>query len=508
MSEPLLELRALREVEERNNNVLGDFTLMERAGFAAAKYISRLKKAPCRVTVLCGPGNNGGDGYVCAEALLAMDYSVTCVQVAGKEPKAGTPAETARKRYEQSGGLIIEDPYFSDKADVVVDALFGIGLSKPLSDLYLDAAQWFNERQAIHVSIDVPSGLDSVTGQWVGGVQGCVADHTLTFLAGKPGLFTARGPEVCGHVHTDNLGVSIPLSTINLIEPDDFRQVLSPRHPYSSKKDFGKVGIIGGGKGTIGAAVIAGCSALRMGAGAVYLELIEDHPSCIYPHPELMLKDELDLESMSVVVIGPGLGFSDKARECLVKAIEANVPLILDADALTMIGRDDALIDKVTHRQSHTVLTPHPGEASRLLRCTVKEIEADRVLHAQEISVLTGAVTVLKGSGTVIAQRSGKTWICPTGTPALATAGSGDALCGMIAAMFAQRYDFQTSVLAGVYLHGAASEGTDIGLLAGEIASRGVEELREMRKVVGEYGVAAASSLSLHKRAASHNFYK
>ncbi len=507
MSEPLLELKALREVEQRYNSVLGDFTLMERAGNVAAKLIASMQKAPSNVTVLCGPGNNGGDGYVCATALKALGYKVICVQVNGKEPKPNTPAATAKKNWDEAGGMCIEDPYDAPKSQVVVDAIFGIGLSKPVSGAYLDAVQWFNERQALHISLDIPTGLDSQTGHWVGNMAGCIADYTVTFLAGKPGLFTAEGPGACGHVHTDNLGVSIPLNDVNLIEPEDFGRVMAPRKLYSSKKDFGKVGIIGGGKGTVGASVIAGFSALKMGAGAVYLEILEDSPSCIYNYPELMLRDKIDLSAMDVLIVGPGLGFTQKAKDRLVEAIDTNTPLILDADALTIIAQDDALIERVVHRQAHTVLTPHPGEASRILKCTVKEVEEDRVTRAQEISVITGAVTVLKGTGTVVAQRSGKAWICPTGTPALATAGSGDALCGMIGAMFAQKYDFVTCVLAGVYLHGAASEGADFGLLASEIAPKAAERLQKMRKEVAQYGIGAASSQCLHRRIASHNFY-
>ncbi|MCD8339171.1 MAG: NAD(P)H-hydrate dehydratase [Burkholderiales bacterium] len=506
MSEPLLDMKALREVEQRYNSALGDFTLMERAGSAAAKLIASLTKAPASIIILCGPGNNGGDGFVCATVLKAAGYRVTCVQPGGKEPKEGTPAARAKKIWEEVGGLTIADPYDAPKADVVVDAMFGIGLSKPLGGVYADAAQWFNERQAFHVAIDIPSGLDSQTGRWIGTI-GCHADATITFLAGKPGLFTAQGPDACGHVHTDNLGVSIPLSPMNLIEPEDFREILLPRVLYTSKKNYGKAGVIGGGKGTVGASVIAGTACLRMGAGAVYMEILEDAPGCIYTRPELMIRNRIDFGEADVLIVGPGLGFTNLARIRLNEAIDSEAILLLDADALTMVSQDDDLLDRVAHRKGQTVITPHPGEASRLLKCTVQEIEKDRVKAAQEIAVVTGAITVLKGTGTVIAQRSGKTWICPTGTPALATAGSGDALCGIIGAFLAQKYNAVPAVLAGVYLHGAAAEGMDFGLLSDEIADKAAECLRKLRKETSKFGISLVLGGNLHGRVASHKFW-
>ncbi len=507
MSEPLLDMKALREVEQRYNSELGDFTLMERAGSAAAKLIASLKKAPATVVILCGPGNNGGDGYVCATVLKAAGYRVTCVEPAGKDPKPGTPAARAKKIWDDSEGLTIVDPYEISKPDVVVDAMFGIGLAKPLSGAYLDAAQWFNERQALHVSIDIPSGLNSQTGRWVGPTGGCKADVTISFLAGKPGLFTAQGTDACGHVHTDNLGVSIPLSPMNLIEPEDFREVLLPRMLYTSKKNFGRAGVIGGGKGTVGASVIAGSACLRMGAGAVYIEILEDSPGCIYTRPELMLRNRIDFSETDALIVGPGLGFTNIAKLRLHEAIESEVTLLLDADALTMVSHDDVLLDQIAHRKAQTVITPHPGEASRHLKSPEQDIEKDRVTAAHEIALLTGAITVLKGTGTVIAQRSGRAWICPTGTPALATAGSGDSLCGIIGAFLAQKYNAVPAVLAGVYLHGAASEGMDFGLLAGEIADKAADCLRKLRKETSEFGLAHVNAETLHGRVASHKFW-
>lgn len=506
MSESLLNIAQIRELEEKYARILGTYELMKRAGIAAAEYIAKKAQPGLRVTILCGRGNNGGDGYVCALYLKEMGYDVTVVQVGARAPKS-PEAQRALKAWENANGKLFFDPYQTEKADVVVDAIFGIGLSRALEGDELDAAMWFNERQALHVSLDIPSGLDSQTGTWVGGRLGCRADHTITFLAGKPGLFTADGLDACGHVHIDNLGISIPLTTSNLIEPVDFVHVLQPRKHNTAKHNYGKVGVIGGGSGTVGAALIAARSALFMGAGRVYVELLEDNmrldPFC----PELMFRDRIDPKEMDAVVIGPGLGFSELARRRVYECTEISGALILDADALTMIAKDEELLSKIAHRMGPTVITPHPGEAASLLGLSTKEIQADRLSRALDLSVLTGAVSVLKGAGTIVTQRSSLSWINPTGTSALATAGSGDALTGMIAAMFAQHYELITSVISAVYLHGAASEGRDFGLLASELAPRAAEVLRKLRASVTANGIQRASTLSEHSRVATHHIY-
>ena len=197
MSVSLLQIPQLRELEEKYARILGPGVLMERAGKAAAEFISDLYPAPARVTVVCGPGNNGGDGYRTAIELLNKEYDVNVVQVAGKAPKS-EEAKAALAEWEKLGRTVYTDPYDTPKADIVVDAIFGIGLERPLKDEFLDAAMWFNERRALHVSLDIPSGLNSETGTWVGDRAGCKADATISFLSGKVGLFTGLGPDACG----------------------------------------------------------------------------------------------------------------------------------------------------------------------------------------------------------------------------------------------------------------------------------------------------------------------
>ena len=341
---------------------------------------------------------------------------------------------------------------------------------------------WFNERRALHVSLDIPSGLNSATGTWVGDRAGCKADATISFLSGKVGLFTGLGPDACGRVKMDNLGISIPLTKISLLEVKDFKHVCAPRLKNTSKADYGRLGIIGGGKGTVGAALIAARSGLYMGAGRVYVELLEEDmkldPFC----PELMFPVKINIDEMDAIVIGPGLGFTDQAKQRFIECLKSKAALVIDGDALTMIAQDEEILSLVTHRFAHTVLTPHAAEAARILRLPVEEINKDRLSRALDLGILTGAVNVLKGAGTIVTQRSSVSWINPTGSPALATAGSGDALSGMIGAMFAQHFELMDCVLSAVYLHGAVVDGLNSGILAGDIAplaSTCLEELRD-----------------------------
>lgn len=480
MSVSLLEMPLIRELEEKYARILGPGALMQRAGKAAADFISDLYPAPARVTVICGPGNNGGDGFRTALELLAKEYDVNVVLVGGKEPKS-EEAKAAKAEWEKTGRTLYSDPYDTPKADIVVDALFGVGLSRALKDEYLDAAMWFNERRALHICLDIPSGLDSQTGNWVGGRAGCRADATITFMSGKPGLYTSTGVDACGAVKIENLDISIPLTRINLLEVKDFKHVCAPRLKNTSKADYGKLGVIGGGKGTVGAALIAAYSGLKMGAGRVYVELIEEDMRFDPVHPELMFRDEIDPEEMDAVVIGPGIGFSEKAKSRFISCLKSKTALIIDADCLRMIAQDAEILSLVTHRLAHTVITPHAAEAAEILGLPVEEINKDRLSRALDLSVLTGAVTVLKGAGTIITQRSSVSWINPTGSPALATAGSGDALSGMLGAMFAQKYELMDCVLSAVYLHGAAAEGVDSGLTAGEIAPYAAGYLQDLR---------------------------
>lgn len=486
MSLTILTADELQNLEMRAANQLGADTLMKRAGAAAAELImKRLEDAGVeqrRVTLLVGPGNNGGDALACACELREKGAVVNVVLPGGRRPTSAL-ALAQLERWTQAGGTTYDDPYMTEKADCVVDGLFGTGLAKPITGDYLDAVLWFNERQALKVSLDIPSGLNPVTGHWTGSYPGCSADVTITFLCVKSGLYMCEGADAAGEIVLNELDVSVPLSPLSVIGTDEFPRVLRPRVKNSHKGDYGNVAVIGGTDGMIGASILAARAALISGAGRVTLECRAEHaPHVDMVYPEIMFATKpVNLEDFDAIVLGCGLGTSAEAKARVIEALNCQKPLILDADALNIIAADIKLQDMVLARRAPTVLTPHPGEAARLLRRDTAGVTADRVAACRELAVQTGAIVVLKGAGTVISMRSSRTWINPTGSPMLATGGSGDVLAGMIGAMFAQGYDMVESVLAAVYFHGLSAEGLEAGFTAGEIAPNAMALVHDAR---------------------------
>lgn len=486
MSLTILTADELQNLEMRAANQLGADTLMKRAGAAAAELImKRLEDAGVeqrRVTLLVGPGNNGGDALACACELREKGAVVNVVLPGGRRPTSAL-ALAQLERWTQAGGTTYDDPYMTEKADCVVDGLFGTGLAKPITGDYLDAVLWFNERQALKVSLDIPSGLNPVTGHWTGSYPGCSADVTITFLCVKSGLYMCEGADAAGEIVLNELDVSVPLSPLSVIGTDEFPRVLRPRVKNSHKGDYGSVAVIGGTDGMIGASILAARAALISGAGRVTLECHAEHaPHVDMVYPEIMFATKpVNLEDFDAIVLGCGLGTSAEAKARVIEALNCQKPLILDADALNIIAADIKLQDMVLARRAPTVLTPHPGEAARLLRRDTAGVTADRVAACRELAVQTGAIVVLKGAGTVISMRSSRTWINPTGSPMLATGGSGDVLAGMIGAMFAQGYDMVESVLAAVYFHGLSAEGLEAGFTAGEIAPNAMALVHDAR---------------------------
>ena len=486
MSLTILTADELQNLEMRAANQLGADTLMKRAGAAAAELImKRLEDAGVeqrRVTLLVGPGNNGGDALACACELREKGAVVNVVLPGGRRPTSAL-ALAQLERWTQAGGTTYDDPYMTEKADCVVDGLFGTGLAKPITGDYLDAVLWFNERQALKVSLDIPSGLNPVTGHWTGSYPGCSADVTITFLCVKSGLYMCEGADAAGEIVLNELDVSVPLSPLSVIGTDEFPRVLRPRVKNSHKGDYGSVAVIGGTDGMIGASILAARAALISGAGRVTLECRAEHaPHVDMVYPEIMFATKpVNLEDFDAIVLGCGLGTSAEAKARVIEALNCQKPLILDADALNIIAANIKLQDMVLARRAPTVLTPHPGEAARLLRRDTAGVTADRVAACRELAVQTGAIVVLKGAGTVISMRSSRTWINPTGSPMLATGGSGDVLAGMIGAMFAQGYDMVESVLAAVYFHGLSAEGLEAGFTAGEIAPNAMALVHDAR---------------------------
>jgi hydroxyethylthiazole kinase-like uncharacterized protein yjeF len=325
------------------------------------------------------------------------------------------------------------------------------------------------------LAIDVPSGIQSDTGQ----VLGCAvrATHTLTFIALKPGLLTGEGPDYCGEVRVADLGLdTLPKAGAWVAERELFRGVLKPRPRSFHKGLAGSLGILGGARGMAGAALLAGRAALKLGAGRVYVGLL-DPLSVDYGALELMLRhvDDVLGQDLDAVVAGPGLGRSEHAATLVGAVLASDWPCVLDADALNLIAEDDDLRHACERRSADTLITPHPGEASRLLNLSVREVQADRLAAAQALSRRYNAHALLKGNGSVIAARDAHLFVNTTGHPGMASAGMGDVLSGMLGALLAQRLSGEAALVLGVHLHGAAADELaaggvgPIGLTAGEL---------------------------------------
>jgi hydroxyethylthiazole kinase-like uncharacterized protein yjeF len=482
MGTPLLTVAELRAIEQREQRALPPGELMARAGRAAAERIDALADGRrVSVAIVAGPGNNGGDGFVVALELATRGHAVDCVLLGAVQPTAAD-AQQAFQRWTSRGGTVLS-ALPDRRYDIVVDAMFGIGLARPLAGAFLDAARWIESHGDRIVAIDVPSGLDSDRGTWVGDVAGARADLTITFLGDKPGLRTGAGLDAAGEVHLDRLGIAGAPAATSLAAPDDFADVARPRDRDTHKGRFGNVLVVGGGVGMVGAALLAARAALRLGAGRVYVDCIGAPELRVDPvQPELMFRPHAALDAPECTVVGCGLGVDADARAALAWALARRRAVVVDADGLNLIADDATLKDTVRRRSGPSVLTPHPLEAARLLQCPARDIQADRLGSARALARACHAIVVLKGAGTVVAAPDGRASINPTGSPALATAGTGDVLAGMLGALLAQDYDPWRATLAAVWLHGAAVAGLgDIGVVAGEVAPRAVDALRALR---------------------------
>lgn len=479
----LHDVGTLRVIERDAASALLPGTLMARAGEAAARWLIKRYPSARQIRIWCGPGNNGGDGYACALALRARRRDAHCIAC---DAPSTEDARRAAESWTQAGGSTLAPERIHDapRPDVIVDALFGIGLARPLALPWSDWVDAINRSGLPVLALDVPSGLDADRGCWIGGRPGVRASATITFLGAKVGLFTADGVDACGQVAIDDLGVTLPCASTLLNAPDQFSELCVSRARNSHKGRFGDVRVIGGAAGMCGAALLAGRAALRLGAGRVRVDLL-DPALRVDPHaPELMLRNLPQMDAPgSIAVVGCGLGVDSMGRAALAAALSRSEPCVIDADALNLIASDPRLRDQARSRTAGTtVLTPHPLEAARLLGTTGAAVQADRLQAARALARAFNAWIVLKGAGTIISGEH-RTWVNPTGSAALATAGSGDVLAGIIGALLAQSMDARCATLAAVWLHGRAADdfGADVGLVADEIAPRAAAALARVR---------------------------
>ncbi|MCG5073744.1 NAD(P)H-hydrate dehydratase [Paraburkholderia tagetis] len=512
---PLLTVAQLRAAETAAQAALPAHTLMARAGAAAAHFLrEQIAHAPSPASAkpvwfAAGPGNNGGDALVAAAELKRSGIAVeVCMPMEVKPDDARWALAEAR-----AAGVPITTaaPGSFDAYGWLVDGLFGIGLARALDGVFgaLAARLAAHARSHGHVlALDVPSGLDSDTGNLVGDGPAVRATHTVTFIAAKPGLYTGAGRDCAGAVSVAPIGLNGglnaglnagPNASLNagantpteapaaqparLNAPALFAAAMPARDFATHKGSFGTLAVVGGDTGMCGAPILAARAALLAGAGKIHVGFLgNDAPPYDALHPELMLHTagKLALDTMSAVAAGCGMGGSASARQLVDRILQLDVSVLLDADALNLVARDDVLAARVTeHLRTHgapCVLTPHPLEAARLLGMDTAAVQRDRLAAARALATRYAAIAVLKGSGTVIAAPDGRVAINPTGNAALATGGTGDVLGGLIGALLAQRLPPWEAALAGVYLHGLAadtlvSEGNGpAGLAAGELA--------------------------------------
>jgi NAD(P)H-hydrate epimerase len=462
------------------------YTLMKRAGEAALRYLRTRFPVAHRIVIVCGSGNNGGDGYVLARFAQAAGLTVTAL--AATSPAA--LRADARKAYDDlsaSGGQVL--PYARERlqeGEVIVDALLGTGLHGSAREELARVIRDINGSGRPVLAVDVPSGLDSDTGVPLG--ETVRADCTVTFVGLKTGLFIGDGPEFAGTVFFDDLEIlpaeaGAPRPRIERILDSAIQQALPRRARSSHKGNFGRVLIVGGGVGMPGAVRLAGEACLRVGAGLVTVAVAPENVAAISSgRPELICLPLTDVEALrepadraDVIAIGPGLGRTPWARAALEVVLRAGKSLVVDADALNIIAesREPARAD--------WIMTPHPGEAARLLGAHTDDVQHDRLTALDRLVGRYHGTVVLKGAGTLVGAPDRMPALCERGNPGMATAGMGDVLTGTIAGILAQCRDTWLAARVGVLVHAMAGDAAarmgERGLLAGDVA-------RELRNCV------------------------
>lgn len=463
----LYQAQQVRELDRLAIEVHGiaGIDLMERAGSAAFAAMRQRWPRARRIGVLCGVGNNAGDGFILARLARQAGLKVTAWQV-GDAARIQGDALTAYERMETENLLprAYEGEDLSAQ-ELLVDALLGTGLSGEVSGKWLSAIEAINsarEQGSRVLALDIPSGLHADSGRVLG--DAVQADCTVSFIGLKLGLFTGRGPALCGDMVLDHLGVPdavyqgmTPAAT--RISCADVGSTLPPRAADANKGQFGHVLVVGGDHGMAGALQMAAAAAARVGAGLVSAATRAQHAALVSAMcPEIMshaVEDPLALHPLlaraTVLALGPGLGQGSWGRAMLGKLLDCDLPMVVDADAINLLAAEPS------HR-NNWILTPHPGEAARLLDKTVTEIQADRVAAALEIQTRFGGVVILKGAGTVVVDAQAGIAICSEGNPGMASGGMGDVLTGVIAGLMAQGLLLPQAARLGVCLHAHAAD--------------------------------------------------
>jgi NAD(P)H-hydrate epimerase len=446
--------------------------LMARAGAAAFRVFRFCWPRVRKLLVYAGPGNNGGDGFVLAQLAIEHGLDVKVVSLSTPENYKGDAAQALEAMLTTGGLPLANTNDLGDwQADVIVDAIFGTGLDRAPAGNSLIAINWINQQTAPVLTLDIPSGLDADTGSALGEV--IQAEVTISFIGLKIGLVTGRGPQLCGDLYFHDLELSAEIYNNITAKAKSF-SILNSAPLAQLKKDTykhnqGHVLVVGGDKGMAGATTMAAEAAYRCGAGLVSIICHEDSVQQTHSRPEIMLiaRGESDtkksigkqLGKANMIVLGPGLGQRAWGQSLFSKVLEQEtLPLVIDADGLRWLASNPQ------HR-TNWVLTPHPGEAAALLEATTDQVQANRLQAAKNISKKYGGVCVLKGAGTVISsEHNDQVIIIRAGNPGMATAGMGDVLSGLIAALVGQGASAFNAAQQGAWIHSAAADEAVINL--------------------------------------------
>jgi len=465
-SRPLHQATACRAIEQAAAALLPPHTLMARAGEAVARLAMALAPHARTIELWCGPGNNGGDGFVAATLLRAWGKQARLV-VVGDPARCPDDARHAWQAAQDAGVPVLAGMPERVQADLAIDALLGLGVNRALDGALAVAVNRLNDGSAPVLAVDLPSGLASDTGV-VHGVA-VRAAHTLALLTLKPGLFTAQGRDQAGQVWFDDLMVAAAASPVELAGCDAAQALSQPRLHAQHKGSFGDAVIIGGANGMVGAAVLAARAALAAGAGRVYLGLLAAVETAWFEptNPELMSRTMAHLlvpAALDNATVVCGCGGGAAVREALPTVLHHARRLVLDADGLNTVADDAGLATALRARAARclaTVLTPHPLEAARLASTGSRDVQSNRVHAAQRLAEAMQCTVLLKGSGSIVATPGHTASINPTGDARLGTAGSGDVLAGWIGGLWAAHAataSGHTVARAAAWLHGAAVE--------------------------------------------------
>lgn len=452
------------------------YTLMQRAGDAAFAAIRRHWPDARRVTVLCGPGNNAGDGYVVARLARAAGLDVRVVAVSDPTRLRGDAARAHEDFIAQGGRTEPLGNGLLERCDLVVDAMLGTGVDRPLEEPFVAAIRQVNRLEAPVLALDIPSGLDADTGQPHG--YSVSATLTLAFVALKCGYYLGRAPDFVGALEC--AGLELPQAfragespVMRRMDGQVAARALPPRRRSSHKGEHGRVLVVGG-HAMPGAARLAAEAALRAGAGLVTVATSAASVAAVLAgRPELIVMSGMpaDLSPFDAIAVGPGLGTGAEAQSACEAAVASTARLVVDADALTLLASRPRKSDR-------WILTPHPGEAARLLGAGPGAVQGSRLDTARAIVDRYGGTCVLKGAHTLVCGGTSVTWVCDRGNPGMATAGSGDVLTGVVAALLATLSQPIHAATAGVFLHAEAGDRAARAGMRGMIAGDIVAELR------------------------------